>query len=267
MNSTSSLDKSSLAAVNPNEALSARADERLAHAYEQIVRADEQLAQVTAQLSKLGHDAARHPAAVPGGARGRPVLRGLIGLVLAGCIGAAAYASQSPSGEATRLTMARWAPFLLPASSPWLAKPGNAAQPSPPTVQPASADATILQPAQSSQGPAKDAASTPAPTPAALAALLQTMARDLATVEQAIEQLKASQDQMATDSARAIEQIKAGQDQMMRLAARPPVQDQRAKTPVPAAPPVASAAHKPPPPQPSQARARLRPVQLVPDDQ
>jgi hypothetical protein len=42
------------------------------------------------------------------------------------------------------------------------------------------------------------------------------MASDLANVEQKIEQLKASQEQMARDNASAIEQLKASQEQTAR---------------------------------------------------
>jgi len=258
MNSTPNLDTD-----NPDTVLATRAGERLAHAYEQIASADEQLARVTEKLSRMEQDAARYPPAVPDRARGRPVLRGLVGLALAACIGAAAYASRSPYGEATRLAIAQWAPFFLSTSSPWVAKPGNAAEPNPPTMQLASADATAPRPAQPAPSPAQDATSTRAPMPPELTQLLQNMARDIATVEQGIEQLKASQEQMAAENARVIEQLRAGQEQMTRLAARPPAQ---AKPPVPAPPPVASAARKPPPPPP-QARSRPPPVQLQPDDQ
>jgi hypothetical protein len=48
-------------AIEPDDVLVARADERLVHAYAEIARADEQLAPVNEQLSKLEHDAARHP--------------------------------------------------------------------------------------------------------------------------------------------------------------------------------------------------------------
>ena len=46
--------------------------------------------------------------------------------------------------------------------------------------------------------------------------MLQTMARDLANVEQGIEQLKTSQQQMASDNAKAIEQLKTSQEHMAR---------------------------------------------------
>jgi predicted FMN-binding regulatory protein PaiB len=274
MNSTLNPDR-----TNPDAVLAARADERLSHAYEQIARADEQLARLTEQLSKLENEAPRQPSAVfgPSPARGRPVLRGFVGLVLAGAIGAAAFASQSAYG---RLTLAQWAPQLVSTSSLWLAKPGNFAQPA---VQLAAVEAlpqqstpqaqTQMQPQV--QPPAPDAASATAPVSSELAPLLQGMARDLATVEQGIEQLKASQERMAADNARAIEQLKANQEQVARLVAKasdrpsekPPQQDLRAKTPASSSRPVASAAHKPLPAPPSQARARPQPLQLQPEEQ
>src|SRR5258707_1321885 len=116
-------------AIDPNDVLIARADERLAHAYEQIARADEQLVRVNEKLSKLEHDAAPHPAAVPGRrpSRGRAALRGLIGLLLAGCIFVAAFVSQSSYGDAAKQIFARWTPQLI------------AAQPSPSALQVAAA--------------------------------------------------------------------------------------------------------------------------------
>jgi hypothetical protein len=46
------------------------------------------------------------------------------------------------------------------------------------------------------------------------------MARDLATVGQGIEQLKANQEQTARDNAKAAEQLKASQEQMARVIAK-----------------------------------------------
>jgi hypothetical protein len=256
--------------LNPDAVLAARADERLAHAYQQIVRADDQLARVTEKLSKMEHDAAP-PAAEVGGlrpSRERPAMRGLAGLVLAGCIGAAAYAAQSPSGEAARLAIAQWAPAFTPALSPRLAKPGDGASPAQPAVQMAVAEATAPQPALAAQSPAQDMTPPPAAMPAELTQMLQAMARDIAAVEQGIEQLKANQERMAADNARAIEQLKASQAQVAHLVAKPLAPDARAKPPVPPPPQTAAtAARKPAPTQPSQARAQSQPVQLQPDRQ
>jgi len=58
--------------------LVARADERLAHAYQQIARADEELARFNEQISRLEKKPAkrlRQPS------RGRAALRGVIGLM------------------------------------------------------------------------------------------------------------------------------------------------------------------------------------------
>ena len=76
------------ATASPDAVLAARANERLTHAYEQIALADEQLARVTEKLSNMERDSQRRPAAVspPRSSRDRPALRGLVGLVLAGCM-------------------------------------------------------------------------------------------------------------------------------------------------------------------------------------
>src|SRR5205085_5310291 len=183
-------------AIAPADALIARADERLAHAYEQIAHADEQLARVNEQLLKLDQDAARSPVAVLGRlpSRGRPMLRGLIGLLLAACIFVAAFVSQSSYGDAAKPTIARWAPQLILTSSLPLEKPGLPAQPSPSTVQVAVAEPVPPQPTSSARAAPQDVAPTAAPVAPELAQLLQTMARDLANVEQGIEQLKANQE-------------------------------------------------------------------------
>ena len=116
MNSTSNLKASS-----PDADLIARADERLAHAYEQIARADEQLARVTQQLSRLEQEAEREPAPVPSqrASHGRPMLRGLVAVLLAACVFAAAFVSQSPYGEAARQIIAESMPPLVSISSLW----------------------------------------------------------------------------------------------------------------------------------------------------
>src|SRR5256885_4773796 len=201
----------------------------LKQAYEQIERADRQLPRVDEQASKLERDAARHPSdqqkrlAVPGrqSSRGRLALQGLIGLLLAACIGAAAIAWQS-HGDAVNQMIARWAPQLDLTSS---LAPENPvpAQPSSPAVQASAAKAAPPQPtppAQTAPGGAAPTAAAPSP---GQAQWLQSIARDLAAVEQEIEQLKASieqlktgQEQMVRDNAAVAEQLKAAQAQMAR---------------------------------------------------
>jgi hypothetical protein len=118
---------------------------------------------------------------------------------------------------------------------------GLPAEPTPPADQ---ADAAATAPAQSAPAqpapPAQTAAEAAAPT-AALSPestqLLQSMARDLATVEQGIEQLKASQEQLVRDNAKLAEQIKANQERMTRvLLAKSSEQNLRPK--LPARPPL-----------------------------
>src|SRR5436190_19704556 len=135
----------------------------LKQAYEQFE--DRQLPRVDEQVSKLEQDAARHPSdqqkrlAVPGrrSSRGRLALQGLIGLLLAACIGAAAIAWQS-HGDAAKQMIARWAP-QLDTSSPAPENPVPA-QPSPPAVQAAAARATPPQQAPPAQTALEGAAPT-----------------------------------------------------------------------------------------------------------
>ena len=213
----------------------------LKQAYEQFE--DRQLPRVDEQVSKVEQDAARHPSdqqkhlAVPG-------RRGLIGLLLAACIGAAAIAWQS-NGDAAKQMIARWAPQFDLNSSPAPESPVPA-QPSPPAVQTAAAKATPPQPAPPAQ-------TAPEP-PGQAQLLLQSTRRDLAAAEQdieqlraGIEQLKASQEQMARDNAAVAEQLKASQEQMARLVAKASEQNLRPKTSAPRPQPIATPTRKPVP--------------------
>ena len=223
-------------AIEPNDILIARADERLAHAYGQIAHADEQLARVTEQLSRLEHDAAHPPLAVQGRehSRGWPALRGLAGLLLAASIFIAAFVSQSSYGDAAKLTVARWVPQLDLASLRTLEK-GLPAPPNPSTVQLAAAEPVL--PAQAAR---QDVVPTAGPVSPELAQLLEAMARDLTKVEQGIEQLKTSQEQMAIDNTKAVEQLKASQEQMTRLIAKASEQNLWPRTSAPQPRPTAA---------------------------
>lgn len=268
-------------AIEPNDVLAARADERLMHAYDEIARADEQLARLNEQLSKLEQDAAYQPSVVVSRRPSdRPALRGIIGLLLALCVFVGAFVSQSSYGEGARLIVARWAPQLISTSSLPMETPGLPVQPSS-IAQVAAATPVPAQPTPAAQTAAQDIAPAPAPISPELAQLLQTMARDLANVGQGIEQLKTNQEQAARDNANAIEQLRAGQEQLTRLVAKASEQDKaseqkkvseqnlRPRTPAPAVRPIAAATRKPVPTHQSpQARARPQaPVQLQPDDQ
>jgi hypothetical protein len=208
-------------ATRPDDALAARADERLAHAYEQIARADEQIARVTERLSMLDHGDRGHPSAVLGRrtSPGSAALRGLTGLLLAACIVIAAFVVQAPSGDKVKPIIARWAPQLVSTSSLQPERPGLPAQLRPSVVEvAAAADPAAPQaapPAETAPQAARPQVTAPtAAPPTEQAQLLESMSRDLANLTQDIEQLKANQEQIASDNARAIEQLKAGQEQI-----------------------------------------------------
>jgi hypothetical protein len=225
--------------------LVARADERLAHAYVQIASADEQLARVNEQMSRMEDDAARKKAVnkLRRPSRGRPALRGFIALLLAAGVCFAAFASQS-YGETTRLMISRWAPQLASSLPP--AVPMLAAQQSPPAVQLAAADAAISQLSSPAQAMPQEAASPPIPLEVTQS--LQTMARDLASVQQEIGQLKASQQELARENTGIVEQLKATQEQMVRAITSAPEQNLRktaAAAPANSPRPVAKPARKP----------------------
>jgi len=183
---------------------------------------DEEIARAEEQLSKLEHDAARPAVRGKRPLFDRPAVRGFTGLLLAACIGVAAIAWQSSYGDSAKEMIARWVPQRVVSSSPPLENPGLPAQPSPPAVQAAAAKTAPPQPALLAQTAPEDAAPTAAATAVSpeLTQLLQSMARDIATLGQGIAQLKASQEQMARDNANAAEQIKARQEQMARVLAK-----------------------------------------------
>jgi hypothetical protein len=238
---------------NTKDALFARADEQLARAYEQIARADKELARVSEQFSKIERDAA-HDLSVGSGPQPpqeTPARRGFIGLLSAACIFGivvGALVLQSSHGG-VMLIGAHWAPQLMSTSSLPSKNPPLPAQPDPSPVQAAEA-----APAQAAAPPQAAPSSHTAPQDAATAAsaapeptqLLQKLTSDIANLEQAMEQLKAKQDQMASDNAKAIEQLKTKQDDMARLLAKVSEQSASPKT----SPPSAA------PPQSAQARAR-----------
>ena len=80
------------------------------------------------------------------------------------------------------------------------------------------------------------------------------MARDLASVQQEIEQLKASQAELARESAGIAEQLKANQEQMARAIANASEQNLRPRPSVAPLP----AARKPVPARQTEARVQAR---------
>jgi hypothetical protein len=232
----------------------ARADEELAYAHEQITRAHEEIGRTEEQLSELQHDVARQPSdhpqsrmntfrpAVPSNppSLGRRAVRAFISLALLGCIGVAAMAWQSPSsGDAAKQMIARWAPQLVPTLLLTLESPGFPARRAPLAVRASAASAAPPQPAPLAQMAPQGVVPPASALSPDSAQLLESMARDLATVGQRIEQLKAS-----------IDQLKAGQQQMSREIAKPfeskaSEQNLRPKTSAPPPRPTAASTRKP----------------------
>ncbi len=195
--------------------MAARLEEANARAYEQY-----KLRREDKQPSKLPQDAAHQPSEDPQipvdrfgttvpsdqpSLFGRRALR-ITGLLLVACIGGAAIAWQ-PYGDAVKgmIVGLQFAPSsLLPPKHSKLP-----AQPSPPIVQADAAEAALPQPAPQAQTATNV---TPTALPPELVEKLQTMANDIATLGNRIEQLKVNQDQMARDNAKITEQLKAGQE-------------------------------------------------------
>jgi hypothetical protein len=263
-------------ATEANDVLTAQADERLAHAYDQIARADEQLARLTAQLGRMEQETAPHRSAIPPSAllrqrrpsRGRPALRGFIGLLAATCIIGAALMSQSSYGEAARPIIARWAaPYV--GSVSWLQSTNDElpAGPGPSSVRLSSAEAAPALATLAAPAAPQGNASPAVLSSSELTQLLQTMARDLSTLQQGIEQLKASQERLASDNAKAAEQFRESQAQLARLVAKAsekaPEPDPRARTAAPPPRPIAEPARRPAP-APASSQARAQPLQLQP---
>jgi len=239
--------------IEPHDALTARADERFVHAYEEIKRADEQLARVSEQLAKMERDDAHPPSAGLGpqlpptqlsptpSSPGRPALRTPVGLLLAACIVVAALVLQSSYGDGAKLVVARWAPQLVatPPSPP--ENPPFPAQPAPSTVQVAVAEAAPPQatPPQATllaQTAPQDAAPTATAALPDHTQLLQTIVRDLTNLERNIEQLKANQQQIASDNSKAIGELRASQEEIKRVLARVSEQNPPKTSPPPTQP-------------------------------
>lgn len=170
----------------------------------------------------------------------RAAMSGATALLMAIGAAGAAVAWQSPYADPSKAMIAHWAPQLASILSLPLDKAAPPAESSSPAVQTAAADTGSSQaPAPNPpQDAAPAAATTTAATttrqdaaPAAVSTapaapqpdvpqLLQSMAHDLASLEQGMEQLKASQEQLRRDNAKLAEQLKVGQEQMARVMAR-----------------------------------------------
>jgi hypothetical protein len=253
---------------NTKDGLISRADEQIARAYEQIARADEELARVSERISKIGRDAVHEPSVGSDepsvGSTAQPPhrrlpRRGLVGLLSAVCIvGIAAFVLQSSRGGAM-LIGAQWAPQLSSTPSLPSKTPPLPAQADPSPVQVTAAEAAPPQAAPLSPTGPQDAAA-PASAASDPTQLLQKMTGDIAKLEQAMEQLKAKQDQLASDNAKAIEQLKTKQEDMARLLAKVSEQNALPKMSPPSAGPTQSLQTRmqpAPPPRRQQPPRRL----------
>ena len=194
-------------------------------------------------------------------------------MLLAACFVVAALIGSTYGGIVTR-----WGPQPASKQSSPPEAPTLAAQSVPALVQVAAAENTSLPAApqeaspqakslaqaqptpQDAVPPAATAPVAPAPATAAppdQAALLQKIARDLATLERNIEQLKANQQQMAGENSKAIGELKASQEELKRTIAKASPQP-LPKVSAPAAPPVSVVRRPERTYQPPQARARPR---------
>ena len=168
----------------------------------------------------------------------RQVMRGVVALLLATSIGLAGVVWKS-YGEVAKKQFAKWTTELVLTSSLPPETPADAAQPAPPVVQADAAAAASTRPAE----PAPSAAENVAPAAAASAQsapLVQSMSRDLASLGQEVEQLKAS-----------IAELKAGQQQASRDVAKVSEPNVRPRTAAAPPRPAVARARKPMPSYPS----------------
>jgi cell division protein FtsB len=207
--------------------------------------ADEQLVRMEDQLA--GHDREATPRSHPRRSRNRSWLRGIVGLLLAACIVAAAFLSQSSYGGVVERRM----PQLVSAFT--LAKRIGQLGAAEPQVK-IKPDDTTPTAVQMFPEPVKS---------------LETMARDVADLERkvellnamvsdnanAIERIQADQQQMVRDIARNAELLKASQEQVTKLVATTSQQNLRPAT---SAPQPAFGARKPAP-APASSHAAVRP--------
>ena len=231
----------------------------------------------------------------------RALTRVLVGLLVAGVI-VGAGAAWAAYGEDVKPLIESFAPQInatwsslsekLGLSGEQAAPPAQSATADTPAAQtavaepsasPAAAAPTATAPAAAAPAPAAPVAAAPA-APVDVGQMLQGMARDIAALQQGIDQLKAGQEQMARENARLAEQLKASQEQMSRVVAHASEAAMHPRPlPMPPKPPLVTTARRPlpapastlPPPQaiapPAQAQVQaeqlpgaLRPPKPVP---
>jgi hypothetical protein len=175
---------------------------------ENLVQVDETTFKLEEEKIATRHPSDEQPSAEPGrgSSRGRLVLWSLIGLLA--CIGVAAFVWPSPHGQA--------APEPTSTSSVSIEKKEPPAQPAPSYAGVAAkTDAGLPQrssQAQTTLQRAAPEAPTAAPMAPDLAQSIQMITRELANLEQGIDQLKTGQAQMVHDNAELAEHLTATQE-------------------------------------------------------
>lgn len=130
-------------------------------------------------------------------------------LLLVSSVGVAAAVWQFWGDDVTKRQVVEWASRVMPGLSPQAggandrASAADAPRPTPPAAE-----------------PAQKAVSNNAAQDLDTQRLLQTVAREIAALRQGVDQLKASQEQLARDDATIAEQLKASSEQMTRYNAK-----------------------------------------------
>ena len=199
-------------------------------------------------------------APVPGNrsSMARRTLRGFMALLLAACIGVAAFVWRA-YGDTAEKKIAKWATQLVLTVSSPPENPAPAAQPAPPAAQADAANPASPQPALQAESAAGAVAPAAAAPSADSAQLLQSMARELASLGQEVELLKASlaelkagQQQVSRDVAKSSEVRASEQNLRPRKPAPPPrLAAAPARRPIPSSPPPQSLAAPALPPAPA----------------
>lgn len=195
--------------------------------------------------------------------------RGFLSVLLAICAGIAATMAWNSYGEQAKQTLSQLAPqFLLevPAST-WdanaveaqqtaaqaaMPQPKSEADPAPTVETDPAREATTaaLQPETPSADPVTSPTQTPpvqAALPAETAHLVEAMAGDIATLKQAVEELKANQQQLRQEIAAAAERKAHAEPVQHRAKPAPPTRQRTS--------PQATIQHNPPLPSPSPPQA------------
>jgi hypothetical protein len=219
-------------------------------------RVTEPLLDATLRPAALNHD----PLPVDRPSLRRRTSRNLARFLVTACMGVAATLAWQSYGGTAEQMIASSAPQLgwllsAPAMNPPSSRDIGVEQPSAPAVQafapqPASAPQAASAQAGAVAPMASETAASPAPTASSPELQqLAAMTHDLAAVRQSVEQLAASQEQMARDIAKL---QTAGQDIRRRISALPPAAATTAHRPVPPPQPALASSVSPLPPAPPE---------------